>query len=294
MSSSIHVPARTLHHTRLSQSSFAAFGTVIENPSPESAAVLGRPSDRRPSSLESHAELEGRGWVAESPGHSSPPGLPLTFSSTDPPSIFPSSIAPKFESLQSPTHHPSTPQVVSANQNTALKYLSVSPLTNLYDQSPSQTPARTSMNLFTCFPRALTQEGESLILKIRILERHLFTTQTFIPVGLAAANPSTKYLVIVAPTLGPTKVFPDQGPPDLENLRAFIAHGGQAVTYAPGTWHAPMVVVGRTRVDFVVVQYCSGVPAEDCEESELEGEGFGVVVDLPTSMLGREQPRGLR
>lgn len=100
--------------------------------------------------------------------------------------------------------------------------------------------------------------------------------------GLAAANPSTKYLVIVAPTLGPAKAVPDRGPPDLENLRAFEAHGGQAVTYAPGTWHAPMVVVGSTSVDFVVVQYCSGVPAEDCEENQLEGEGIEVIIDLST------------
>ena len=100
--------------------------------------------------------------------------------------------------------------------------------------------------------------------------------------GLAAANPSSKYLVIVAPTLGSTKAFPDRGPPDLENLRAFVAHGGQAVTYAPGTWHAPMVVVGSTRVDFVVVQYCNDVPAEDCEENELEGEGIGVIIDPST------------
>ena len=112
--------------------------------------------------------------------------------------------------------------------------------------------------------------------------------------GLAAANPSTKYLVIVAPTLAPTEDFPYRGPPDLENLRAFIAHGGQAVTYAPGTWHAPMVVVGRTSVDFVVLQYCNKVPAEDCEECELEGEGLGVIVDLYTSLLSREQLRGLR
>lgn len=100
--------------------------------------------------------------------------------------------------------------------------------------------------------------------------------------GLAAANPSTKYLVIVAPTLGPTKDFPDRGPPDLEKLRAFIARGDQAVTYAPGTWHAPMAVVGSTSVDFIVVQYCSGVPAEDCEENELEGEGIGIIIDLST------------
>ena len=108
--------------------------------------------------------------------------------------------------------------------------------------------------------------------------------------GLAAANPCTKYLVVVAPTLSSTKAFSDQGLPDVEKLQAFIAHGGQAVTYAPGTWHAPMVVVGSKSIDFVVVQYCSGVPAEDCEENELEGEDLGVIVDLSTSSFDQEQP----
>jgi ureidoglycolate lyase len=168
------------------------------------------------------------------------------------------------------------------NQNTALKYLAISPFTNRYDQSPSQTPATITMNLFACFPRILTEDAESLVFKTRILERHPFTAQTFIPMGLAAADHSTKYLVIVAPTLGSTSALPDRGPPDLANLRAFMAHGGQAVTYAAGTWHAPMVVVGMNRVDFVVAQFCNGVPAEDCEEMELEGDGFGVVVELPS------------
>lgn len=258
MPSSIRAPTGTLHHSPLAQSSFAAFGTVIEKPASESTVVLGGSFDRGSSSLEGGAE--SKGLLISSPSTAS------AFACPTPPT---------------PTHYPSTPQVVSANQNTALKYLAVSPLTNLYDQSPSQTPAQNTMSLFACFPRVLIPDGESLIFKIRVLERHPFTTQTFIPMGLAAADPSTKYLVIVAPTLDPTTAFPNRGPPDLVNLRAFMAHGGQAVTYAAGTWHAPMVVVGRRKVDFVVVQFCNGVPAEDCEEAELEGEGFGVVVDLP-------------
>lgn len=289
MSSPIHASIRTLHHRPLSRSAFAAFGSVIENPTQESADVFSRPPELESSSLgvatRSYDLLDG------SVEHNSPHGSLLASSSTDSPSIVPPFIAPTVEFPLSPILHPSAPQEIPANQNTALKYLSLSPLTNLYDQSPSQTPARTCINLFTCFPRVLTQVGESYIFKICILERHPFTTQTFIPMGLAAANPSTKYLVIVAPTLGPTKAFPNQGPPDLENLRAFVAHGGQAVTYAPGTWHAPMVVVGSTSVDFVVVQYCSGVPAEDCEENELEREGLGVVIDLSTSLSSQKQPR---
>ena len=66
-------------------------------------------------------------------------------------------------------------------------------------------------------------------------------------------------------------------PPDLKNLKAFVAHGGQAVTYAPGTWHAPMVVLGERRVDFVVTQFVNGLPQDDCQEVRI-GSGVGVLL----------------
>lgn len=174
-----------------------------------------------------------------------------------------------------------------ANQNTALKYVDVTLMTNDYAQSPSQAAGKAVMNMFVCFPRLPliasskeeNDESLSLLFPIRVLERHPFTTQTFVPMGLDASDPSTGYLVIVAPTLAPTEDFPDSGPPDLENTRAFWAHGGQAVTYGPGTWHAPMAVVGASRVDFVVLQFCNGVLEEDCQEVEVE-EGLEVVVSL--------------
>ena len=93
-------------------------------------------------------------------------------------------------------------------------------------------------------------------------------------------------MVIVAPTLrgevatakndaGQTITIQD--PPDLPNLKAFIARGGQAVTYGVGTWHAPMVVLGSRRIDFIVVQHANGVSDEDCQ---LAAFGEGIVVDL--------------
>ena len=72
------------------------------------------------------------------------------------------------------------------------------------------------------------------------------------------------------------------GPPDLSKIRAFWAQRGQAVTYGAGTWHAPMVVIGDERMDFVVVQFANGVAEEDCQEVELKigDEGRGLSVDL--------------
>ena len=98
--------------------------------------------------------------------------------------------------------------------------------------------------------------------------------------NLSSTDLSAIYLVIVAPTLPPQEGFAGLGPPDLSNLRAFVAHGAQAVTYGAGTWHAPMVVVGERRVDFVVTQFANGVQGEDCQEVELEGGSVRVVVDI--------------
>lgn len=71
-------------------------------------------------------------------------------------------------------------------------------------------------------------------------------------------------------------------PPDLENMQAFLARPGQAVTYAAGTWHAPMAVLGRQRVDFVVVQFMNGIGEEDCQEVQFaDGVAVGIGGEVP-------------
>ena len=128
----------------------------------------------------------------------------------------------------------------------------------------------------------------------------------------------TRYLVVTAPTKPqdqgspepdlPSRHFPrGAGRPDLTKMQAFLAHGGQAVTYAAGTWvslhpntemmqitplteilqHAPMIVVGSHHVDFVVWQYSNGVAQEDCQEVRLEPsshDGLGAVVVMPSAL----------
>lgn len=193
---------------------------------------------------------------------------------------------------------PHDPKPVLANQNSALKYSPISPLLDRYTHGcPSRKAASARMTMFCCFPRKLrtvtaAQQPMKEVFDVRILERHPFTNQTFVPVDLSShskvsdGDAEPVFLVIVAPTLkgevatarndaGETVTIRD--PPDLKNVKAFIARGGQAVTYGVGTWHAPMVVLGRRRVDFVVVQHVNGVDDEDCQEAAFEQ---GVVVDL--------------
>ena len=150
--------------------------------------------------------------------------------------------------------------------------------------------------MFSCFPRKLraSQNGRGSVFDVRILERHPFTTQTFSPLDLssqsqAGGQEEPLFLVVVAPTLkgqtasattvnnatGKRETVTIRDPPDLANVKAFIARGNQAVTYDAGTWHAPMVVLGPRRVDFVVVQFMNGVGDEDCQEAAF-GEGIEV------------------
>ena len=220
---------------------------------------------------------------------------------------------------------PSLPfAAIVANQGSAIKYQHVSRQINLYDQAPSGRPGSAVMNMFVCAARAripdppqasapapspsparnpATAEQQSShhpqpsTFPITVLERHPYTTQTFIPL---TADPTARYLVIVAPSLppaaakldGPTpkealpvparlppstaypRPLPGAGLPDLRRIRAFVASAAQAVTYGAGTWHAPMVALGEkgTAVDFVVAQFANGVAVEDCQEVFLKRE----------------------
>lgn len=141
--------------------------------------------------------------------------------------------------------------------------------------------------MFVCAPRQLQSSPNGAgapTLPVEILERHPFTTQSFIPLGLSAASKDTRYLVIVAPNLppsaggeaaaSPSARLPGRNLPDLSKMKAFVARGDQGVTYGPGTWHAPMVVLGE-KIAFVVAQFVSGVGEEDCQEVVWDGEGGG-------------------
>lgn len=242
------------------------------------------------------------------------------------------------EVIEDPATHDTLPlTTIEANQGSARKVLDVSHMNNHYALSQSKKPASPAVNMFVCKPRALMQEHGKGVFPVRILERHPFTPQTFIPMGLDPSDKETAYLVIVAPTLplsqrtreeGLLPPYPTEQPkrklslrerllgsrpnpftndytptttppvtfdlsasqrpkgpglPDLSKLEAFIARGDQAVTYGPGTWHAPMVVLGKRPVEFVVLQFANGVGIEDCQEVDVVtpegGKGLSVVVD---------------
>lgn len=138
------------------------------------------------------------------------------------------------------------------------------------------------MSIFSSFPRqnvysssTKSTEKPSLKLKLGILERHPYTTQTFCPfscsTSVSGSSGKTYMLVVVAPTTRSPSSDPPN-PPDLLRVRAFVALlndpeiANMAVTYAPGTWHAPMIVLGSRRVDFLVSQFANGVANDDVQE----------------------------
>ncbi|KAI0386872.1 hypothetical protein F5Y04DRAFT_242558 [Hypomontagnella monticulosa] len=245
------------------------------------------------------------------PAAFSPFGAVLTNPAPD---IRPSAVTPQNISQTLP---PAT-GAVSANQGSAIQYRALAPpLRNLYAQAPSRKPAEPRTTMFVCGARELAPDPDpglqvhrrgkgkgkgrgkgpadsrdGGLFQVSILERHPFTTQTFVPVGAGA---EARYLVIVAPSLAPDQStipsdvdeknlcapmgpgLPGRGLPDLTRVRAFVATGAQAVTYGAGTWHAPMAALGPagSAIDFVVVQFANDEPVEDCQEVALEGSSNG-------------------
>ncbi|UTW02198.1 ureidoglycolate lyase [Amphritea atlantica] len=86
-------------------------------------------------------------------------------------------------------------------------------------------------------------QGLALPLRIKLLERHPFGSQAFIPLK---QNP---FLIIVA---DPGEV------PQRDKIRAFITDGSQGINYHPGVWHHPVL---------------SCVPEDDFLVVDREGEG---------------------
>ena len=79
---------------------------------------------------------------------------------------------------------------------------------------------------------SLKAETPDRPLEAALLERHEFSSQTFVPIDVA------RWLIVVAPHAG-------AGGPDLAGVKAFIATGQQGVTYKPDTWHHGLTVLDR-------------------------------------------------
>ena len=135
-----------------------------------------------------------------------------------------------------------------ANQGTAEAFHNLASFKNRRPESASP-----GVSVFRVQP--LSQDS----LRLKLLEKHPYSTQFFIPMNAVA------YLVIVA--LGDEH-------PDVDTLKVFKVPGNQAIGYHPGVWHYPMVALERV-TDFVTMTYQVG-DSEDCviqefsKDTELE------------------------
>lgn len=80
---------------------------------------------------------------------------------------------------------------------------------------------------------SLKPETPDRPLQAKYLERHEFSSQTFMPL-----DDVSRYLVIVAPHAA-------DGAPDVTKVKAFIATGKQGITYKANTWHYGLTVLDR-------------------------------------------------
>jgi ureidoglycolate lyase len=87
-------------------------------------------------------------------------------------------------------------------------------------------------NAHASLSMSLKAETPDRPLKAELLERHEFSSQTFVPIEVA------RWLIVVAP-------HATAGGPDLKGLKAFIATGKQGVTYKPNTWHHGLTVLDK-------------------------------------------------
>jgi len=101
----------------------------------------------------------------------------------------------------------------------------------------------------------------ALPIPIAMVERHPLGSQAFVPLD------RRPWLVVVAPS------GPDGAPGE---PAAFLATGAQGVSYAPGTWHHPLIALEAVS-EFLVVDHAT---ADNLEEHEF-GDGGWVIERLP-------------
>lgn len=95
---------------------------------------------------------------------------------------------------------------------------------------------------------ARIEAAKTLPLTMTEMERHEFSSQTFIPMGLEP------YLVVVAR-------HGSDGRPDVEAACAFLAEGGTGITYRANVWHHPMTVLAPAT--FAIVMWADGTEGDE-------------------------------
>jgi ureidoglycolate lyase len=103
--------------------------------------------------------------------------------------------------------------------------------------------ARPSLSL------SLKPETPDRPFRAELLERHEFSSQTFVPIDAG------RWLIVVAPHAA-------AGGPDLDGAKAFVATGRQGVTYRANTWHHGLTTLDRPG-RFAIFMWRDGGPGDE-------------------------------
>ncbi|POW11502.1 hypothetical protein PSTT_05244 [Puccinia striiformis] len=144
--------------------------------------------------------------------------------------------------------------------------------TAISSENPVAVP---NLCLFSCQPwSADSVSSNHLEWRLKGLERHQFSSQTFIPIATHTrtadqteqdqfnSQPEGLYLIVVA--------LDNNGKPNLDSLRAFLGKKSQGISYYQNIWHAPLIAINN-RMEFVCWIYETGDPEIDCELLEIDG-----------------------
>lgn len=114
-------------------------------------------------------------------------------------------------------------KITLANQGSATKFHKLSLLESSY---PAGSGASTGLSVYRCNPTEIVNGS----VELKVVERHPYTNQAFIPMGGGGIKePGNAYLVVVALNGADDK-------PDLSTLRAFVASAGQGIMYNTAIW----------------------------------------------------------
>jgi ureidoglycolate lyase len=117
------------------------------------------------------------------------------------------------------------------------------PRVELYSELANlREAAKSRLSLTTMAPQALP-------LTAKEMERHVHSSQTFVPIDCAS------YLVMVAPHGADDR-------PDPAGVKAFRVPGDIGVHYYANTWHHPLTALERAG-SFVVLTFIDGGPGDE-------------------------------
>ena len=103
--------------------------------------------------------------------------------------------------------------------------------------------ARPSISIVNAAPTA------SLLLEVTALERHQFSSQSFVPMH------GGRWLVIVCPSTA-------NGDPDVAQAKAFFTQPGQGLTYRCNVWHHGLIVLDEP-ASYAIVMWRDGTAADE-------------------------------